>query len=65
MKKRRGGVVLWLVFMAVALIFTSGAIAVYTVFMKPEKMSQVPALTGKSLMDFALEMSDFQPFNVS
>lgn len=55
MTKRRGGVVLWIVFMAVALIFTSGAIAVYTVFMKPEKMSQVPALTGKSLVEAAAE----------
>ena len=55
MIKRRGGVVLWLVFMAVALIFTSGAIAVYTVFMKPEKISKVPELTGKSLIEAAAE----------
>lgn len=55
MIKRRGGVVLWIVFMAVALIFTSGAIAVYTVFMKPEKMSQVPSLTGKSVVEAVSE----------
>ena len=55
MKKRRGGVVLWIVFMAVALIFASGAIAVYTVFMKPEKMSKVPLFTGKSLVEAAAE----------
>lgn len=55
MTKHKGGVVLWIIFMAVALIFTSGAIAVYTVFMKPEKMSQVPALTGKSLVEAAAE----------
>ena len=55
MIKRRGGVVLWIVFMAVGLIFTSGAIAVYTVFMKPEKISKVPELTGKSLIEAAAE----------
>ena len=55
MIKRRGGVVLWIVFMAVGLIFTSGAIAVYTVFMKPEKISKVPELTGKSIIEAAAE----------
>lgn len=55
MIKHRGGVVLWIVFMAVGLIFTSGAIAVYTVFMKPEKISKVPELTGKSLIEAAAE----------
>ena len=55
MIKRRGGVVLWIVFMAVALIFMSGAIAVYTVFMKPEKMSKVPVLTGKSVVEAVSE----------
>ena len=55
MIKHRGGVVLWIVFMAVGLIFTSGAIAVYTVFMKPEKISKVPELTGKSIIEAAAE----------
>lgn len=55
MIKRKGGIVLWLVFMAVALIFTSGAIAVYTVFMKPEHITKVPELTGKSLVEAAAE----------
>ncbi len=55
MRRRKGGAVLWIVFMAVALIFTSGVIAVYTVFMKPDKMSQVPSLVGKSLVEAAGE----------
>ena len=55
MRKQKGGIVLWLVFMAVALIFMSGAIAVYTVFIKPEKRSQVPALTGKSVVEAVSE----------
>ena len=37
------------------IIFASGAIAVYTVFMKPDSKSQVPALKDKSTVDAVAE----------
>ena len=42
MKKRPGGIVGFVVFMVVVTIFASGAIAVYTIFIKPENKSAVP-----------------------
>ncbi|MBR2208879.1 MAG: PASTA domain-containing protein, partial [Synergistaceae bacterium] len=47
-KKRPGGIVSFVVFMVVVTIFASGAIAVYTIFIKPENKSAVPQLVGSS-----------------
>ncbi|MBQ7559327.1 MAG: PASTA domain-containing protein [Synergistaceae bacterium] len=46
--RRKGGIIAWVLFMVVVTIFASGAIAVYTIFLKPENNSQVPQLVGKS-----------------
>ncbi len=46
--RRKGGIISWVLFMVVVTIFASGAIAVYTIFLKPENQSQVPQLVGKS-----------------
>lgn len=55
MRKHNGGIVLTTLFIVSAVIFASGAIAVYTVFMKPENRSEVPALIGKSSIDAVAE----------
>ena len=46
--RRKGGIISWVLFMVVLTIFASGAIAVYTIFMKPENQSKVPQLVGKT-----------------
>ena len=48
LKKRQGGVISFVVFLVVVTIFASGAIAVYTIFLKPENKSAVPQLVGSS-----------------
>jgi len=48
LKKRPGGVVGFVMFLVVATIFASGAIAVYTIFIQPENKSAVPQLVGTS-----------------
>lgn len=48
LKKRTGGVISFIVFLVVVTIFASGAIAVYTIFIKPENKSAVPMLVGSS-----------------
>ncbi|MBQ7544350.1 MAG: PASTA domain-containing protein [Synergistaceae bacterium] len=54
MRRRPGG--FGIIFLMIALIiFASGAIVVYVVFMKPEKISTVPALTGKSVVEAVSE----------
>ncbi|MBR0151378.1 MAG: PASTA domain-containing protein [Synergistaceae bacterium] len=53
--RRGGGIVLTTLFIVVGIIFASGAIAVYTVFMKPESQSQVPALKDRSTVDAVAE----------
>ena len=55
MRKHNGGIVLTTLFIVSAIIFASGAIAVYTVFMKPDKRSEVPMLTGRSSVDAVAE----------
>lgn len=55
MRRRQGGVVLWTLFAVVLIIFTSGAVAVYTVFLKPENSSKVPVFTGRSVSDAVAE----------
>lgn len=53
--RRKGGIVAWVLFMVVVTIFASGAIAVYTIFLKPENNSQVPQLVGKSKSEAVAE----------
>lgn len=55
MRRHNGGIVLTTIFIVSAIVFASGAIAVYTIFMKPENISQVPELTGKSSVDAVAE----------
>ena len=55
MRSRRAGAGLWVFFMVALVIFTSGAIIVYTVFMKPENKSTVPLLVGKSTVEAVSE----------
>lgn len=55
MRRHNGGIVLTTLFIVSAIIFASGAIAVYTVFMKPDKRSEVPTLTGRSSVDAVAE----------
>ena len=51
MTQRRGAGGFGIIFFMIALIiFASGAIVVYTVFMKPENMSTVPSLVSKSVV---------------
>ena len=55
MKKHHGGIVMWTLFAVVLIIFLSGAIAVYTVFIKPEKKTQVPLLRDRSVVEAVAE----------
>lgn len=55
MKRLKGGIVLTTLFIVSAVIFASGAIAVYTVFMKPEGKSTVPEFRDKSTVDAVAE----------
>ena len=55
MRKHNGGIVLTTMFFVAAIIFASGAIAVYTVFMKPEGKSQVPNFRDSSIVDAVAE----------
>ncbi|MBQ2616461.1 MAG: PASTA domain-containing protein [Synergistaceae bacterium] len=55
MKKHNGGIVLTTLFIVSAIIFASGAIAVYTVFMKPDSRSEVPTLVGRTSIDAVAE----------
>ena len=55
MRRHNGGIVLTTIFIVSAVVFASGAIAVYTIFMKPENKSQVPNLIGKSSVEAVAE----------
>ena len=55
MRSRRAGVGLWVFFTVALVIFTSGAVVMYTVFMKPENKSTVPLLVGKSTVEAVSE----------
>lgn len=55
MRRHSGGIVLTTLFVVSAVIFASGAVAVYTVFMKPEGRTEIPELTGKSSVDAVAE----------
>ena len=48
MRKHKGGIVGFVVFLVVVTIFASGAIAVYTIFMKPDNKAQVPQFVGNT-----------------
>ena len=54
MRKGAGGFGL-IFFMIALIIFASGAIVVYTVFMKPERMSTVPSFKDKSIVEAVAE----------
>ena len=53
--RRTGGVISFVVFLVVVTIFASGAIAVYTIFIKPENKSAVPQLVGSSTVEAVAE----------
>lgn len=55
MKTHKGGILFTTVFLVSAIVFASGAIAVYTVFMKPEGKSEVPDFRDKSTLDAVSE----------
>ena len=55
MRKHNGGIILTTLFIVSAIIFASGAIAVYTVFMKPEGKSEVPNFRDRSTVDAVAE----------
>lgn len=55
MRKHNGGIILTTMFIVSAIIFASGAVAVYTVFMKPEGKSQVPDFRDKPIVDAVAE----------
>ena len=55
MRKHNGGIILTTMFIVAAIIFASGAIAVYTVFMKPEGKSEVPNFRDRSIVDAVAE----------
>ena len=46
--KHKGGIVGFVVFLVIVTFFASGAIAFYTIFMKPENKSQVPQFVGET-----------------
>lgn len=54
MRKRAGGIGIVLLMIAL-IIFASGAIVVYTVFMQPENMTKVPVFTERSIVDAVAE----------
>ena len=55
MRRRQGGVLLWTLFMVVLIVFTSGAIAVYTVFLKPTNSNKVPLFRELSVNEAVSE----------
>ncbi|MBQ6969054.1 MAG: PASTA domain-containing protein [Synergistaceae bacterium] len=55
MKRLKGGIVLTTFLIVSTVIFASGAIAVYTVFMKPEGKSTVPEFRNKTIADAVAE----------
>ena len=55
MKRLKGGIILTTLLIVSTVIFASGAIAVYTVFMKPEGKSTVPEFRNKTIADAVAE----------
>lgn len=55
MRSHKGGVVLWTLFIVTGIVFASGAIAVYTVFIKPEGKSTVPSFNNQFISDAVAE----------
>ena len=53
--KRKGGLIGFIFFMVIVTIFASGALAVYTIFMKPEARSKVPQLVGYTTVNAVAE----------
>ncbi len=57
MRKGAGGFGL-ILFMVALIVFASGAIVVYTVFMQPENITKVPVFTERSIVDAVAEAED-------
>ena len=57
MRKGAGGFGL-ILFMIAMIVFASGAVVVYTVFMQPENMTKVPVFTERSIVDAVAEAED-------
>ncbi len=57
MRRRAGGIGIILLMVAL-IIFASGAIVVYTVFMQPENITKVPVFTERSIVDAVAEAED-------
>lgn len=55
MRKHNGGIILTTMFIVAAIIFASGAVAIYTVFMKPEGKSEVPNFIDSPIVDAVAE----------
>ena len=55
MRKHSGGIILTTMFIVSAIIFASGAVAIYTVFMKPEGKSEVPNFIDSPIVDAVAE----------
>lgn len=55
MRKHDGGIIFTTLLIVSAIIFASGAVAVYTVFLKPEGKSEVPNFRDKSIVDAVAE----------
>ena len=53
--RRKGGLIGFIFFMVIVTIFASGAVAVYTIFMKPENKSKVPPLVGYTTVNAVAE----------
>ncbi len=57
MRKGAGGFGL-ILFMVAMIIFASGMVVVYTVFMQPENMTKVPVFTDRSIVDAVAEAEE-------
>ena len=57
MRRGAGGFGL-ILFMIAMIVFASGAVVVYTVFMQPENMTKVPVFTERSIVDAVAEAED-------
>lgn len=55
MRKHSGGIILTTMFIVSVIIFASGAVAIYTVFMKPEGKSEVPNFIDSPIVDAVAE----------
>ncbi|MBR0035364.1 MAG: hypothetical protein IJP54_06780, partial [Synergistaceae bacterium] len=57
MRRGAGGFGL-ILFMVAMIVFASGMVVVYTVFMQPENITKVPVFTERSIVDAVAEAED-------